>query len=123
MGCSTDPWCFMRRILLFLATNLAVLVVLGTVMSLLEPWLVSRGINVHYAGILIMALLFGMGGAVISLLLSKRLAVASTRARIIAQPANEVEQWLVDTVARQAREAGIGMPDVAVYQADRKSGV
>src|SRR5690625_2219004 len=117
MGCSTDPWCFMRRILLVLATNLAVLVVLGTVMSLLEPWLVSRGINVHYAGILIMALLFGMGGAVVSLLLSKRLAVASTRARIIVQPASEAEQWLVDTVARQAREAGIGTPEVAVYDA------
>src|SRR5690625_7897209 len=105
MGCSTDPWCFMRLILLFLATNLAVLVVLGTVMSLLEPWLVSRGINVHYAGILIMALLFGMGGAVVSLLLSKRLAVDSTRARIIVQPDSEAEEWLLDMVDRPGGEA------------------
>jgi len=107
----------MRRIALFLGTNLAVLVVLGVVMNLLEPWLVRQGINVNNAAILIMALLFGMGGAFVSLLLSKRMALSSTGARVITQPSSQVERWLVDTVARQAKEAGIGMPDVAIYDA------
>jgi len=107
----------MRRIALFLGTNLAVLVVLGVVMNLLEPWLVRQGINVNNAAILIMALLFGMGGAFVSLLLSKRMALSSTGARVITQPSSQVERWLVETVARQAKEAGIGMPDVAIYDA------
>ncbi len=105
----------MRRIALFLGTNLAVLMVLGVVMNLLEPWLISQGINVNHAATLIIALVFGMGGAFISLLLSKRLALSSTGARVIERPATQVERWLVDTVARQAREAGIGMPDVAIF--------
>ncbi|QKK02505.1 MAG: protease HtpX [Pseudomonadota bacterium] len=105
----------MRRIVLFLATNLAVLVVLGVVMNLLEPWLIRQGIDLHHATILVFALLFGMGGAIVSLLLSKRIALMSTRARIIEQPVSSVERWLVETVDRQAREAGIGRPDVAVY--------
>ena len=107
----------MRRMALFLGTNLAILVVLGTVMSLLEPWLQSRGINVNHATILVIALVFGMGGAVVSLLMSKRMALSSTGARIIEQPRNASERWLVETVARQAREAGIKPPDVAVYDA------
>lgn len=107
----------MRRIGLFLGTNLAVLVVLGVVMNLLEPWLVQQGIDVNNAAILIMALLFGMGGAFVSLLLSKRIALSSTGAKVITQPSSQVERWLVDTVARQAKEAGIGMPDVAIYDA------
>lgn len=107
----------MRRVGLFLATNLAVLVLMGVIMNLLEPWLVRQGIDLHHATILIFALLFGMGGAVLSLLISKRMALMATRARVISQPSNPSERWLVDTVARQAREAGIGMPDVAVYDA------
>jgi heat shock protein HtpX len=107
----------MRRIALFLATNLAILVVLGTVMNLLEPWLVRQGIDVNNAAILIIAVVFGMGGAIVSLLMSKKIALMSTRAKVIDQPANRTERWLVDTVARQAKEAGIGMPDVAVYEA------
>lgn len=107
----------MRRVALFLGTNLAVLLVMGVVMSLLEPWLISQGINVNNAAILIFAALFGMGGAFISLFLSKRMALSSTGARVIDKPANAVEQWLVDTVRRQAHEAGIGMPDVAIYDA------
>ncbi len=107
----------MRRVALFLGTNLAVLVVMGVVMSLLEPWLISQGINVNNAGILIFAVLFGMGGAFISLLLSKKMALRSTGARVIDKPGSSVEQWLVDTVRRQATEAGIGMPDVAIYDA------
>lgn len=107
----------MRRIALFLGTNLAVLVVLGVVMNLLEPWLIRQGINVNHATTLVFAFIFGMGGAVISLLMSKRIALMSTRAQIIEKPSNQTERWLVDTVARQAREAGIGMPDVAIFDA------
>ncbi|TVS12348.1 MAG: protease HtpX [Wenzhouxiangella sp.] len=107
----------MQRIALFVGTNLAVLVVLGIVMTLLEPWLVAQGINVNHAATLLFALIFGMGGAVISLLMSKRIALMSTRARVIDQPSNQTERWLVETVARQARESGIGMPDVAIFDA------
>ncbi len=107
----------MRRIALFLGTNLAVLVVLGIVMTLLEPWLIAQGYNVNTVWILAIALVFGMGGAIVSLLLSKRMALMSTRARVITRPTSQTERWLVETVARQAKEAGIGMPDVAIYDA------
>ncbi len=107
----------MRRVGLFVLTNLAVLVVFGTVMQMLEPWLRSQGIDVNNAAMLIFALVFGMGGALISLLMSKRIAMMSTRARVIEQPTSSVERWLVRTVERQAREAGIGMPDVAIFDA------
>ncbi|NEZ03872.1 protease HtpX [Wenzhouxiangella sp. XN201] len=107
----------MRRIVLFLATNMAVLLVLGVVMNLLEPWLIRQGIDLNHAFILGFAVIFGMGGAFISLLMSKKIALMSTRAQVIEKPRNATEKWLVDTVARQAKEAGIGMPDVAVYDA------
>ena len=107
----------MRRIGLFVLTNLAVLMVFGFIMNLLEPWLRSQGINVHQASMLLFALIFGMGGALISLLLSKRIALMSTKARIIERPSTSAERWLVSTVERQAREAGIGTPDVAIYDA------
>jgi len=107
----------MRRIGLFILTNLAVLMVFGTVMNLLEPWLREQGINVNQAGMLIFALIFGMGGALVSLLMSKRIALMSTRAQVIGQPSSGVERWLVTTVERQAREAGIGTPDVAIFEA------
>jgi len=103
--------------MLFVATNLAVMVVLGIVMTLLEPWLVSQGINVNHAATLLFALIFGMGGALISLLMSKSMALRSTGAKIIKEPSNQDERWLVDTVRRQAAESGIGMPDVAIYDA------
>lgn len=107
----------MGRIGLFLATNLAILVVMGVVMTLLEPWLVQQGIDLNHAAILIFAVLFGMGGALISLLLSKRIALKSTKARVIDKPRDATERWLVETVARQAKEAGVGMPDVAIFDA------
>ncbi|MFU8876872.1 MAG: protease HtpX [Wenzhouxiangellaceae bacterium] len=107
----------MRRIGLFLLTNLAILVVFGFVMNLLEPWLRAQGIDLNQAAMLIFALMFGMGGALISLLLSKRIALMSTKAKIIGQPGSQVERWLLATVERQAREAGIGMPDVAIFDA------
>ncbi len=106
-----------KRVVLFTATNLAVLMVLGLVMNLMAPWLRANGIALDQAQTLLFALVFGMGGAFISLAMSKRMALMSTRARVIRQPATAGERWLLDTVRRQADEAGIGMPDVAVYDA------
>jgi len=108
----------MRRVGLFVLTNLAVLMVFGFVMNLMEPWLRAQGIDVNNAAMLLFALIFGMGGALVSLLMSKRIALMSTHARIIEQPSTPTERWLLATVERQAREAAIGMPDVAIFQAD-----
>lgn len=99
----------MLRIILFLATNMAILVLLGIVMSVLG---VDRGSTL---GLLIMAAMFGMGGSFISLAMSKWIAKKSTKARVIEQPANATEKWLYDTVARMARDAELGMPEVAIY--------
>ena len=107
----------MKRIALFVATNLAVLVVLGAVMTLIEPWLVANGYNVNQVQILVFAVLFGFGGSFISLLLSKRIALWSTKAQIIDNPGSEAERWLVQRVRQHAEGAGIGMPDVAIYPA------
>ncbi len=104
-----------RRVALFLATNLAVLVLLGIVMSVLEK---VFGIQLGNNGsLLVFAAVFGFGGSMVSLLLSKTLAKRSTGAQVISQPRNEVERWLFQTVERQAREAGIAMPEVAIYDA------
>ncbi|MGN0858870.1 MAG: protease HtpX [Stenotrophomonas sp.] len=98
------------RIALFLATNLAVLALAGIVMSILGVDSSSM------TGLLVMAACFGFGGSIISLLLSKWMAKRSTGAVVITEPRNATERWLLDTVARQARAAGIGMPEVAVYE-------
>lgn len=105
-----------RRVGLFILTNLAVLFVLNIILVLLEPWLTSQGISLESASIWIVALCFGMGGSLISLALSKTLAVRSTGARIVRQPQNDTERWLVDVVRRQASEAGIGCPEFAIYE-------
>ncbi|HHH36488.1 MAG TPA: protease HtpX [Gammaproteobacteria bacterium] len=107
----------MKRILLFLATNLAILVVLSISLRLLgvERLLDEQGIGMDYNALLIFAAVFGMGGSFLSLALSKWTAKRFTGARVIEQPRNETEQWLVETVRRQARQAGIGMPEVAIY--------
>jgi len=107
----------MRRVGLFVMTNLAVLMVFGFVMNLMEPWLRAQGINVNQAGMLLFALIFGMGGALISLLMSKKIALMSTKAQVIEKPTSQVERWLIATVERQSREAGIGMPQVAIFEA------
>ena len=100
-----------KRVILFLATNLAVLALVSIVMSIL-------GVNPQsFGGLLVMAALFGFGGSIISLLMSKWVAKRTTGAHVIEQPRNEAEQWLVSTVRRQAEAAGIGMPEVAVYDA------
>jgi heat shock protein HtpX len=100
----------MKRILLFLATNLAILLLLGLVLSLFGLDGRSTG------GALVIAAIFGMGGSFISLAMSKWIAKRSTGARVLDKPVTPTERWLVDTVQRQAREAGIGMPEVAVYE-------
>ncbi|MEI2454721.1 MULTISPECIES: protease HtpX [Lysobacter] len=104
-----------KRIALFLATNLAVLILLGVVMSVLQN---VFGIRLGNNGaILVMAAVFGFGGSLISLLMSKWIAKRTTGAYVIEQPRNAEERWLVETVRRQAEAAGIGMPEVAIYQA------
>lgn len=97
------------RIVLYLATNLAILVLLGIVMTILG--VDSRSTS----GLLVMAGIFGMGGSFISLAMSKWIAKKSTGAYVITQPSNPTEQWLYDTVGRMAKEAEIGMPEVAIY--------
>jgi heat shock protein HtpX len=100
-----------NRIALFLATNLAVMLLASIIMSLLGVSSNDMG------GLLVMAALFGFGGSIISLLMSKGAAKRATGAQVITQPRNESEQWLLATVQRQAQAAGIGMPEVAVYDA------
>lgn len=105
----------MKRIFLFLATNLAIVLVLSVTMRLLgvEPYLNAQGLNL--GSLLVFAFIMGMGGSLISLAISKWTAKMSVGAQVIETPANEAERWLVDTVRRQAQQAGIGMPEVAIY--------
>ena len=105
----------MLRIVLFLATNLAVLFMAAIAMAVLTALGVIPP-DAPYVSMLVWCALFGFGGAILSLALSKTVAKASTRAHVIETPRNEVEQWLLGTVERQAKQAGIGMPEVAVYE-------
>jgi len=107
------------RILLFLATNIAVLVLVSIVFSLLglDGILAQNGVDLNLGSLLVMCAIFGFGGSLISLFLSKWMAKRSTGAMVIVQPRNEAEVWLFDTVRRQAEQAGIGMPEVAIYDA------
>ena len=106
----------MKRVVLFLATNIAVLLVLSVVISLLglDRWLAAEGID--YRGLLMFSAVIGFGGAIISLLMSKPMAKWSTRAHVIDGTEGSTEYWLVQTVKRLADRAGIGMPEVAVYE-------
>ncbi|WP_297908665.1 protease HtpX [Thiomonas sp.] len=108
----------MKRILLFLATNLAVVVVLGVVTRLLglDRFLGAYGLNLP--ALLGFAAVIGFGGAFISLLMSKTIAKFSTGAQVIEQPRDQAEAWLLDTVSRLAANAGIGMPEVAIYEGE-----
>jgi heat shock protein HtpX len=105
----------MKRILLFVTTNIAILFVLSITMRIfgIDRYVNEYGLN--YTALLIFAAVFGMGGAFLSLAISKWTAKRLTGARVIDAPRNRDEQWLVDTVRRQAERAGIGMPEVAVY--------
>jgi len=105
----------MKRILYFLVTNIAILVVLSTAVSVLglDVYLEQGGLN--YQSLLIFAAIFGMGGSFISLLMSKMTAKRFSGARVIEQPANELESWYLNTVRRQAEAAGIGTPEAAIF--------
>ena len=109
----------MQRIFLFLATNIAVLVVFGFVLRLfgVNSLLDAQGVNLDYNALLIYAAALGFSGALVSLALSKWTAKRLTGARVIENARTDEERWLVDTVARQAKQAGIGIPEVAVYDA------
>ena len=107
----------MKRIVLFLVTNIAVMVVLSVVLKLLgldRAMYTQTGIS--YGGLLATAAVVGFGGSIISLLISKPMAKWSTGARVIGQPSSEPEAWLLETVRRLATTAGIGMPEVAIYE-------
>ncbi|GIU18414.1 protease HtpX [Shewanella glacialipiscicola] len=100
----------MKRIFLLIATNLAVLLVASIVMSIL-------GVNTStMGGLLVFAAIFGFGGAFISLAISKWMAKKTMGCEVITTPRDSTERWLVETVARQAKQAGIKMPEVAIYQ-------
>jgi heat shock protein HtpX len=105
----------MKRIILFLATNLAIVLVLSITMRLLgvEPYLTANGLNLN--SLLIFAAVMGFGGAFISLAISKWTAKKSVGAQVITDPRTQEELWLVQTVARQAQAAGIKMPEVAIW--------
>jgi heat shock protein HtpX len=107
----------MLRILLFLATNVAVVMVLGIVLSVLgfDRMMAANGVDFNTTGMLFICAVFGFGGSLISLFMSKWMARRGTGTQIIEQPRNSSEQWLVDTVAELARDAGIGMPDVGIF--------
>ena len=109
----------MKRTLLFVATNIAVLLVLSISASILVRMLgiqeMPGGLNLQ--SLVIFAAVIGFGGSFISLAMSKWMAKRATGATVIEQPRNSTEQWLIETVRRQAKQAGIGMPEVAVYEA------
>jgi heat shock protein HtpX len=108
-----------KRIALFLATNLAVILVLSIVLRLLgvDRILDEAGTGLNYEALLIMSAVIGFGGSFISLALSKWMAKRATGARVITNPADSTESWLLNTVQRLAQNAGIDMPEVAVYDA------
>ena len=108
----------MKRVVLFLLTNIAVMLVLSTVVSLLglDRVLVANGLDLP--SLLAFSAVFGFGGSIISLLMSKSMAKWSTGAHVIDSPRNESEAWLISTVKKLADKAGVAMPEVAVYEGE-----
>ncbi|MDO9169260.1 MAG: protease HtpX [Methylobacter sp.] len=108
----------MQRIFLFLATNVAILVVVSIVFNVLglSGTLDAQGIDLNLNALLVMSAIIGMSGSVISLAMSKWSAKRAMGVHVIEQPQNQTEQWLIDIVAKQARQAGIGMPEVGIFQ-------
>jgi heat shock protein HtpX len=106
----------MKRIFLFLATNIAVLVVLSVIINIfgLDQWLTAEGID--YGSLLVFSAVVGFAGAIISLLISKPMAKMSTGARVIDGSEGSTEHWLVETVRKLSQQAGIGMPEVAIFE-------
>jgi heat shock protein HtpX len=107
----------MKRVALFVITNLAIVLVLGIVLSLFGVGRIldEQGVGLDLYNLLVFAAVFGFGGSLISLVISKWTAKRMTGARVIVSPASEIESWLVQTVSRQAQSAGIGTPEVAIY--------
>lgn len=108
----------MLRIALFLLTNLAIVIVASITLSLLgfEGYLASNGVDLNLSSLLVFCFVFGMAGSAVSLLLSKTMAKMGTGTKVIERPRNADEQWLVATVADLAKKAGIGMPQVGIFQ-------
>jgi heat shock protein HtpX len=106
------------RILLFLGTNLAIVALISLTFRLLgiEGLLQSNGVDLNLNALLVMSAVIGFSGSLISLFISKWMAKRSMGLQLITQPRNETEAWLLDTVARQASRAGIGMPEVGIFQ-------
>ncbi len=107
----------MLRIALFLGTNLAIIVVISVVFSLLglESVLADNGVDLNLQALLVMSAIIGFSGSFISLFLSKFIATRTMGVQLITEPANDSERWLVNTVRTQASRAGIGMPDVGIF--------
>ena len=107
----------MKRIVLFLITNIAIMVVLGITLQILgvESLLQANGSDLDLRALLIFSAVFGMGGSFISLAMSKWMAKRATGARVIEKPSSDMENWLVNTVRGHARAASIGMPEVAIF--------
>ncbi len=108
----------MMRIFLFIATNAAILVVVSIIFNVLglSSTLDAQGIDLNLNALLVMSAIIGMTGSVISLAMSKWSAKRAMGVHVIEQPQNQTEQWLIDIVARQAKQAGIGMPEVGIFQ-------
>jgi len=108
----------MFRVLIFAGANLGILLVMGVVFQIigLDIWLVQSGAGFNTAGVLAFAACFGFGGAFVSLALSKFMAKRGMRVRIIEQPADQTERWLVETVHKQAKQVGITPPEVGIFQ-------
>jgi len=108
----------MKRIFLFIVTNLAVLVVISFTLRLLgvDRWLTETG-GIDFGALLVLSAVIGFAGSIVSLLMSKWSAKRMVGAQVIEQPSDPTERWLVETVKRQAQAAGIGMPEVAIYDA------
>ncbi len=109
----------MKRVMLFIITNIAILAVLFVVLSLLgvDSILDQHGVGLDMGNLLVFAAVFGFGGSFISLAISKWTAKRLTGAKVIESPRNEAEAWLINTVSRQAASVGINMPEVAIYDA------
>jgi len=113
----------MKRVGLFLLTNIAVIAVASITLSLLGvgSFMDESGTNLNLQSLLIFCFVFGMTGAGISLLLSKKIAIWTTKVKIIDMPANQQERWLVDTTRELADRAGIGMPDVGIFPMEQSN--
>jgi heat shock protein HtpX len=108
----------MMRLLLFLATNVAIMIVVTLIFNIfgLQSTLDAQGVHLNLKHLLIMSAVIGMSGSIVSLMMSKWSAKQAMGVYVIEQPSNQTERWLLDTVRRQATQAGIGMPEVGIFE-------